>query len=356
MMRSKWVGQWNWICGKILLGIMGLMVILGGGIVEAADGRGEQAVEKIVGPGECGECHKAEVHVWRETRHAKTFKDFPRKKKTKAIAKKMGIKRVKKDKACVVCHFTAGYKKKKVKAIAGISCESCHGPAKDWLKVHGDYGGKQVTRDQETPAHKAERLATIKDAGMIRPVNLYRLAANCYQCHTVPHEDLVNVGGHQAASQGFELVAWSLGEVRHKFLRSAGKTNEEVSAERKRLLYVIGNALDLEYSLRRLAQATTAGPYATAMTTRVRTATEKLQVIQTLVPTSEINAILGIVQGLELKIQNHAALEKAAKAIAAEAQQFADLHDGSQLTALDPVLPKSKHYQGTPGQGPPVKK
>ena len=79
-------------------------------------------------------------------------------------------------------------------------------------KVHGDYGGKNVTRERETPEHKAERLATIKESGMIRPGDLYRLAANCYQCHIVPNERLVNVGTHQSGSDDFELVSWSLGE------------------------------------------------------------------------------------------------------------------------------------------------
>ena len=156
----------------------------------------ENDLVNVMGPDECGECHKAEVHIWRETRHSTTFKTLTRTKQAKKIAGNMGIKRVKKAEACVACHFTSGYRKNKVKAIAGISCESCHGPAKAWLKIHGDYGGKHVTREQETPEHKAGRLAAIRKSGMIRPGNLYRLASNCYQCHIVSNEKLVNVGGH----------------------------------------------------------------------------------------------------------------------------------------------------------------
>ena len=307
---------------------------------------------KIVGPEECGECHKAEVHVWRETRHAKTFKALTRKKESKQIAGKMGIRRVKKAAACVVCHFTSGYKRNKVKAIAGISCESCHGPAKDWLKVHGDYGGKNVTRKQEPPEHKAERLARIKESGMILPGDLYRLAANCYQCHIVSNEKLVNVGGHQSGNADFELVSWSLGEIRHKFLRSEGKKNKEVSPERKRMLYVVGKALDLEYGLLALAKATEKGGYATALIKRVQRVVDELRAIDALLPIPEVREILGVVKGLEPKIGNKAALEAASGKVAPAARKFAGSADGSRLTVLDRLIPQAEQYKGKPGRAP----
>lgn len=306
---------------------------------------------KIVGPEECGECHKAEVHVWRETRHAKTFKVLTRKKKAKEIAGNMGIKRVKKASACVICHFTSGHTKNKVKAIAGISCESCHGPAKNWLKVHGDYGGKNVTREQETPKHKARRLAAIKDSGMIRPRDLYRLAVNCYQCHIVSDEQLVNVGGHGSGNDDFELVSWSLGEIRHKFLRSEGKKNEEVSPERKRMLYVVGKALDLEYSLRAFAKVTKKGKYATATMKRVSRVVNKLLTIYRLSPIPEVKKILEIIRNLDRKPRKAVVLA-IADAIAVTTQKFAGTRDGSRLSALDQIIPQAEQYKGKPG-GPP---
>ena len=312
----------------------------------------ENDPSKIVGPDECGECHKAEVHVWRETMHAQTYKVLTRKKKAKEIAGNMGIKRVKKAEACVSCHFTSGYKRNRVKAIAGISCESCHGPARDWLKVHGDFGGKNVTREQETPEHKATRLTAIKETGMIRPVDLYRLAANCYQCHIVSDEKLVNAGGHQAGSNEFEVVSWLLGEVRHKFLRSDGKKNEEVSPERKRMLYVVGKALDLEYGLRALAKATSEGTYATATTKHVRRVVDTLQAIDAANPIQEIKEILKIIKGVELKIGHEAALVEAAEMIASATRDLANTRHGSQMTVLDPILPQPEQYKGKPG-GPP---
>lgn len=328
---------------------LGCMVFFNGEL--EARSLSENDLLNIVGPDECGECHKAEVHVWRETRHSKTFKVLTRKKRAREIAGNMGIRRVKKAKACVTCHFTFGYSKNKVKAIAGISCESCHGPAKDWLKVHGDYGGKNVTREQETPKHKAKRLAAIRNSGMIRPGDLYRLAANCYQCHVVSNEKLVNVGGHGPGDDGFELVSWSLGEVRHKFLRSEGKENEEVSPERKRLLYVVGKALDLEYGLRALAKVTKKGKYATATMGRVQRGVNALRTIYGLSPVPEVRKILGIIRSIDPKQRKEVVLA-AADAIAVTTQKLAGTRDGGQLRALDQIIPKAGQYKGKPG-GPP---
>lgn len=333
--------------------VLGLLVFSNGEAVRRpGTGLLERDPLKIMGPDECGECHKAEVHVWRGTRHSQTFKMLTRKKRAKEIAGNMGIKRVKRAGACVTCHFTSGYKRKRVKAIAGISCESCHGPAKDWLKVHGDYGGKNVTREQETSEHKAERLAAIRAAGMVRPGDLYRLAANCYRCHIVPDEKLVNVGGHRFGSDDFELLSWSLGEIRHKFLRSEGKKNEEVSPERKRMLYVVGKTLALEYGLRALAKATKEGPYASSSTKRVRRVVDTLQAIDALTPIPEIKEILKIIKGVDLKIGNEAALVAAAEMTAVATQELANTRNGSQMTALDKILPQAEQYKGKP-EGPP---
>ena len=84
---------------------------------------------------------------------------------------------------------------------------------------------------------------------MIRPRSLYQLAKNCYGCHVVPQEDLVNKGGHRAGSD-FELVSWSQGEVLHNTWYSKGKDNVAASAERKRMLYLVGLGVELETALR----------------------------------------------------------------------------------------------------------
>ncbi len=337
--------------------IVGLALYFGGGMANAASDASQMDVSKIMGPEECGECHKSEVQAWQGSHHFKTFKALVRKKEAKEIAGKMGIKRMKKDSACLSCHFTVGKNKKgKVKPIAGISCESCHSPSKEWVKVHGDCGftdeKKKIPCDKEAPEHKAQRLAKMESAGMIRPATLYRLAKNCFQCHTVPNEKLVNVGEHTPGSK-FELVTWSQGEVRHNFIQSKGKKNEAASPERKRVLYVVGQVLDLEFSFRNLAKATENGKFADSMAKRVMAATGKVKEIQGLVPLPELKEVLAATEGLDLKPNNQSNLEGAANKIGTAAQKLAENQDGTKLAALDKTIPTK--YKGEPGKGAPGK-
>lgn len=228
---------------------------------------------QVKGPDACGECHEKSILAWRETHHSKTFKDLPRNDKAREIADKLGVKRIKNDSQCVSCHFTSALVKGETEpqAIAGITCESCHGAGLGYMTVHSDFGGKDVKAKDETPAHKKERWEKAEAKGIIRPSNLYALAQNCYQCHTVPNEKLVNVGGHKAGSD-FELVAWSQGEVRHNLWYADGKQNKEASVDRRRVMYVVGQALDLEYALRGVAKATAKDNYAVAMAQRAKKA------------------------------------------------------------------------------------
>ena len=181
---------------------------------------------KVKGPAACGECHKSEAAIWKETHHATTFQDLPRSDKAREIADRLGLRRIMAESDCLTCHFTSTIEEGEVEPIAGISCESCHGAGGDWIKVHADYGGQDVTREQETSEHKQQRYAESEAAGMIRPVRLYMVVANCYSCHTVPNEKLVNVGGHPAGSD-FALVSWSQGELRHNVFYT--KENDEAS-------------------------------------------------------------------------------------------------------------------------------
>src|SRR4051812_7961763 len=122
------------------------------------------------------------------------------------------------------CHYTVGPTRK---AVAGVSCESCHGAARDWLNVHNKWGGGAKDREQETAAAHQERIVASRTAGMLRPsTDLYGVAANCFECHTVPMETLVNKGGHKAGTSGFELVK-RVNAIRHNFLasRKTGGTN-----------------------------------------------------------------------------------------------------------------------------------
>jgi hypothetical protein len=308
---------------------------------------------KVQGPEACGECHKQEVEAWKLTHHFATFNDMHRTDEAKAIAEKMGIKRIKSESLCLNCHYTEKAAADGPAVIAGVACESCHGAAKDWINVHNDYG-KGFKKETEPADHKAMRVAASVAHGMLKPDNVYAVAENCFQCHIVTDEKLVNVGGHQAGGGDFELVAYSQGEVRHNFFDSGGKVNATDSPARLRLLFTVGTLLDLEYSLRAVGRATEKATYALNYAHRVKALKAKLAQINAAAPTPEVTDILAATANVSLKLNNGAELDAAADKVATLAQAFAKAHDGSDLAGVDPLLPKPDAYKGT-AYAPPAK-
>jgi hypothetical protein len=233
---------------------------------------------------------------------------------------------------CVKCHYTSQQAAgDTIRAISGVSCESCHAAATDWNKAHSN-------KDDPERLIKAEKL------GLIRPGNYYAVAANCFSCHTVPEEKLVNVGGHTAGSD-FELVAWLQGEIRHNF-QKAPKINAETPPPARRMLYVVGRVLDLEYGLRGLATATEPGNFAESMTKRVVAAKGKLKEVQDAIKSDDLKQILDAADGVELKINHSASLTQAAEKIAAIARKFSSGNDGAGFAAIDPMLPRPDQVKG----------
>lgn len=296
---------------------------------------------KVVGAEKCAECHKAEFAAWKETKHYDTFNSMHRKPEAKEIADNLGIQSIKRESVCLSCHYTE--QGSGGEAVAGVSCESCHGAAADWINIHNDLGGKDVTRATESPEHRKKRIEQSVSKGMIRPDQIVPLVAQCYRCHNVPQEKLVNVGDHQAGSN-FELLSWLEGEVRHNFLD--GKANREDSPERKRLLYVLGQGLALETSLRDLALATEKASFAVSMAKRASTAIASLKKIDEAVKIPEVEQMIAASQKAELKLNNQAALRTAADQVGAAVRKFATGNDGTKLGAIDSLIPDPSHYKG----------
>lgn len=302
---------------------------------------------KVVGPTECAECHKDETVVWKGTHHFTTFRSMPRSDRAREIADKMGIKRVKAESQCLDCHFTNQIVDGKEKPIAGISCESCHSASKEWIKVHSEFSGKK--KETESAEEAAARWALAEEKGMIRPKLIYLLAKNCYGCHVVPQEKLVNVGGHPAGSK-FELVSWSQGEIRHNSWYSKG-VNKLASQERQRMLYVLGLVVELETALRGVGKATEKANYAKLMAKRADTARKKVGALAKLLPdVKELASIVKLAKSAGLKLNNEAALTKAADDISVEALALSMNYDGSTFAALDKYIPGADKYKGKPAK------
>ncbi len=290
----------------------------------------------------CGECHVSEYEVWKTTGHAVGFKELHRTDAAEAIADRMGFRLMKRDSNCLLCHYTPTVQGTQLRAVSGVSCESCHGAAADWIDVHNDYGGKGFDHTNESAEHREARITQSRAAGMRRPTDLYEVAASCFGCHTVPDEQLVNVGKHSIGSASFELVMRLQGEIRHNFLESFkngdGTVNAERPPERKRLMYVAGRALQLEHAIRGVAEATEKGVYLKAMQRRVRDALIEVRAISSRGGLAEFDEVVASVRTAKLKLGNRDALLAVADRIRTITKTFLAGRSGSQLASLDPLV------------------
>jgi hypothetical protein len=242
------------------------------------------------------------------------------------------------------CHYTQQELTGRVQITEGVSCESCHGGAADWITNHADYG-PGATKQTESAEHRRQRLEQSIARGMNNPHNVYLIAKQCYNCHTVPNERLVNVGGHSAGSPGFELVAWSQGVVRHNFLRTGGGANGENTPAQLRVLYVVGVLADLEYSLRATAVASEKSTFGVASAQRAARMKQRLREIQRLVNEPLLAPASEAVATVELRLGNSSAIVAAADAVGKAAYAFAEQASGEHLSAIDALLPQPQQYK-----------
>ncbi|MGB1109369.1 MAG: multiheme c-type cytochrome [Gammaproteobacteria bacterium] len=250
-----------------------------------------------VGYKKCNKCHEAEVDVWKETAHFKSYKAVHKKDEAKKILKAVGgAKSMKKSEVCASCHYTAIQKKAgaKAKIKAGPSCESCHGTSSEWIDIHNDYGDAEEAKD-ETPAHKTQRIADASAAGMIWPSEKYDVASNCMSCHGLAHPDIdgdtlstMLDAGHPI-EPGFELVAYSQGSVRHRFYPPDVNTNAEMNAAELSNLFAVGQIARL-VSASSAADKSQHADYKAAQEERAKAARAALEPLASI---AEVKAFLG---------------------------------------------------------------
>jgi hypothetical protein len=300
---------------------------------------------KVLGPDSCVKCHAGEQQQWQLTPHYATFDTLHRNPEAKAIAAKLGLRSVKRNDECTKCHFTTQEVDGRNRVVAGVSCESCHGAARDWVELHSDYGGPSITQAMQSPEHRQARLLKSIAAGMNNPANLYLIAQQCLACHTSPDERLVNVGGHAAGTPEFELVAWSQGMVRHNFLRTGGAANVPSTPERLRVMYVVGVMADLEASLRTTAAATEKATFGVAAAQRAVRQKKRLYQISQMIDNPHVKSAMDAALGARLKLNNRETLLAAADAVSQAALEFAAVADGATLTAIDALLPPPAQFK-----------
>jgi hypothetical protein len=305
--------------------------------------------DKVGGPQSCAECHIQEIEAWKLSVHFRTFNELHRRPETAAMLERLGLGAIKHEPQCMACHYLNKTVEASLQAVAGVSCESCHGAGRDWVQTHGDYG-KGFTKATETAEHRTARRAQALAAGMIVPANLYEVAANCYGCHVMNDEKTVNRGGHSPASEGFNLLTWSQGEVRHTILHTDNKENPEASPAHRRELFVLGVILETEYGFRAVARATERASFGLTLARRTDAARKLLEKIQGLAPTPELTAIVAVAQGTALRLNNAAELNASADKLARLGREFAARVKGEQLAGIEALLPTAAQYKGKPYQ------
>jgi hypothetical protein len=180
-------------------------------LLAVASVRGADASAKFLGAQSCASsgCHggggikQNQFLVW-------SVKDFHSQRPTatlttarsKQIADALEIKDPTADTRCTTCHaplhdVSENLHGENFKASEGVSCESCHGAAENWLRSH--------TRHDYT---RADRTA----AGMRDLQNLYVRANTCVACHQVVSQPLLKAGHPELI---FELDGQSVAEPKH---------------------------------------------------------------------------------------------------------------------------------------------
>lgn len=317
-------------------------------LLAAAPLRAVPAPEKVQGPASCAECHPQEIEAWKTTKHFKSLHLEHRSPEAAQIIAKLGIQPMKSEASCVACHYLTKSSAEGPKIVA-LACESCHGAAADWIKIHGDYG-IGVKKETESAEHRAKRRAESLLAGMIIADDVYALGRNCYSCHVLTDEKMANVGGHSVGTEPFNLVSWTQGEIRHNLLGDEHRHNPEATPDNKRRMLAIGWILETEFCIRATARATEKATYGVTYAKRADAARKMLVKIQALAPTPQLAAIIEVAKPAALKLNNAADLNVAAERLAALGRAFADQVTGAQLAPLDALLPGADTYKGTPYQ------
>jgi len=222
------------------------LVLIAAAAVCAAD-------HTAIGAKQCQNCHAMAYDTSIKTKHWSGFKDFNR--EDNAVAKKLGLDKPREvGHRCIDCHGHAYTNDKGLTRLEPVSCESCHGAAVDYIEPHNDK--HDPATDGDLAAFLAKRRERSVATGMHPSWSITGTYRACFVCHAGTDEKIVNHGGHPT-TKGFELLAYSLGTVRHWH----GEKREPPSVPRQAAVYLAGQAFQLEQSVTALAKAKQSGRY-----------------------------------------------------------------------------------------------
>jgi hypothetical protein len=116
-------------------------------------------------------------------------------------------------------------------------------------------------------------------------------------------------------------------------------------------MFVVGQGLDLAASLGALSRAKAEGAFASAMLARIDAARAKLGEIGKLVAIAEVDQMLAAAAGITAatwKESGAEAIGAAGASVREATQQLAAREDGSNLQAIDSLVPATGAYRGAP--------
>jgi hypothetical protein len=240
------------------------------GLLHAAMPQDVAGPPKYVGPGSCSAvaCHggiqpnggrvlQNEYSTWvTSDKHAQAYASL----KTplgRNIAAVLKIGPADKAQRCLVCHAVDAPESARARDFdisEGVSCESCHGPASQWLGPH-----IRATSTQDAWLKQHQEMVKL---GLVDNQNLAVRSRQCLDCHLgapgmkVDHELIA--AGHPDLT--FELDSFTAVEPPHwveKDQATGGPASPMFGAK----AWAVGQAVQLQMSMQRVARYAKSGPW-----------------------------------------------------------------------------------------------
>jgi hypothetical protein len=198
----------------------------------------------------CQKCHGDQNAWWFKDRHYASIEPFlDRGAQQTKIARLYGISPSRMaigSTLCMDCHATVATGDASSEAVDGVSCQSCHGPAADYLDIH------QAAEGEALGPQRPGYLKALK-LGMNDMRNLETAVRGCASCHYVTDPRLISSG--HTSGLDFDIAA-AMAKTRH--WRAEVQPAAQLTKYWRAALAERGAVPDVP--LARLAETSQAGP------------------------------------------------------------------------------------------------